>query len=317
MSQKYLITIAVVVLLGGLVAYRFSSKKFNLSKSGTPKVTTLKHSIPLNEIYDGGPGKDGIPSIDHPKFISLAEAKNQLQLDGSGLAVSIGGDSRFYPYQILVWHEIVNDTVGDIPVLVSYCPLCNTGIVFERKADGKTVEFGISGKLYNSDLLMYDRSSESLWSQILGEAVVGPLMGTKLKQLEANDISLSTFIDKFPQGKVLSKDTGFSRDYDRNPYGNYSQTNDTLFPIKNSDNRLSPKTVVYGIEVGGKFKAYPEDTLKSKGMIKDTVNGHPIELHYNDGLISIDDQSSGSNLLAKPGFWFAWFAFHPDTELYK
>ncbi len=313
--RKIIPLIILLLVVGGGLAYqKFMPKKFAIEK---PQSGQIKHSIPLDEIFDGGPGKDGIPSIDHPKFITTAQAKNDLQLDGSGLAVSINGDSRFYPYQILVWHEIANDTVGGTPVLVSYCPLCNTGIVFERKINGETVEFGVSGKLYNSDLLMYDRKTESLWSQILGQAVVGLLTGTELKQLEADDISLQTFIQKYPQGKVLSKDTGFARDYDRNPYGNYSQTNDTLFPVKRQDSRLTPKAVIYGVEVNGTFKAYPKETLKIRGTVSDIVNGHKIEIRYNDGLISISDITGGMNVLAKPSFWFAWFAFHPDTELYK
>ena len=289
-----------------------------LADENNVKITDgVKHSIPLEDILDGGPGKDGIPSIDQPKFIGVNEAKSVFKEDGQGLVVSIGSDSRFYPYQILVWHELVNDTVGGTPVLVSYCPLCNSGIVFERKINSEVAGFGVSGKLYNSDLLMYDRKTDSLWSQISGEAVVGPLTGAGLTQLEANVITLQVFSKKFPQGKVLSKDTGFTRDYERNPYGNYSQTKETLFPVNQEDSRLNPKTVVYGIEVGGNFKAYPEEVLKAKGLIKDALNSHAIELSYNEGLIEINDITAGMNILVKPSFWFAWFAFHPSTEVYR
>lgn len=317
-SYKIVIALIIVVFISLLAYQKLKRPSFPVPKSNSQQPgAEPKPLIPLDEILDGGPGKDGIPSIDHPKFISLAEANSQFQTDGPGLVVQINGEAKFYPYQILVWHEIVNDTVGNTPVLISYCPLCNSGIVFERKVKGQVVEFGVSGKLYNSDLLMYDRKTESLWSQITGRAVVGPLTGTELTQLEANAVSYKTFAEKFPSGRVLSKDTGFSRDYDRNPYGNYAQTPGTIFPVKRTDQRLQPKAKILGIEVSGKFKAYPEDVLKAKGTITDTVNGHKLELKDNGGLVSISDLTAGANLLAKPTFWFAWFAFHPNTELYK
>ena len=146
----------------------------------------VKHSVPFDEILGGGPPKDGIPSIDKPKFISIAEANKFLEDNEPGIALDIDGVQRFYAFQILVWHEIVNDTIGGKRILVTYCPLCLSGIVFDPVVGGERVEFGTSGKLWNSNLVMYDRKTDSSWSQILGEAIVGNMTGTRLAVLSSD-----------------------------------------------------------------------------------------------------------------------------------
>lgn len=153
-----------------------------------------KHSIPLGEIKSGGPPKDGIPSIDKPNFISIKEAEGFLKESDPGIAINIEGEKRFYPFKILVWHEIVNDMIKGKRVLVTYCPLCLTGIVFDPVVKGERVEFGVSGKLWNSNLLMYDRKTDSLWSQVLGEAVVGEMVGTKLAVVPSDIIQFGNQI---------------------------------------------------------------------------------------------------------------------------
>jgi len=276
----------------------------------------VKHLISLDEIYDGGPGKDGIPSIDSPKFVSVDEALKTFQKSGFGLSVELNGEARFYPYQILVWHELINDKFGDFPVLVSFCPLCGSGLVFDRRVNGQEVEFGVSGKLHNSDLLMYDRKTDTLWAQILGKAVVGPLTGMQLKQLPASVVDFETFSQKFKNGKVLSKNTGFNRNYDTGPYGNYDTNDSIYFPIKNSDSRLHSKTRVLGIEIDGQFKAYTLEDIEEKGVIQDTFNNHQLEIKYNGGFVEIKDKTTNQSLVPVNTFWFGWFAFHPDTEVY-
>lgn len=312
-----IVAVAVVAFLGLSAMRQIAGKRINLPAEGSREASTLKHSIPLDEIVDGGPGKDGIPSIDRPKFITLTEAQKQLKPQGLGLIVSLDGEHRFYPYQILVWHELVNDTIGEQPILVSFCPLCGSGLVFDRRVNGETIEFGVSGKLHNSDLLMYDRKTDSLWQQILGEAVVGPLTGTKLVQIEANVTPLDVFAQKFPRGTVLSRDTGFDRNYDRTPYGNYDENREIFFPVSATDERLHPKARVLGIETAGKFKAYPEDRLKKQRTISDSFAGRELRLDYNDGLVTIKDTQSNQAIAPIYTFWFAWYAFHPDTELYQ
>lgn len=313
--------IAFLLITGivlGVVLYRMSTPRrasFPVDRSTSSTTETVKHSIPLDEIYEGGPGKDGIPSIDSPRFISVSEAQGDFNAEGLGLVVSLNGEDRFYPYQILVWHELVNDQIGDVPILVSFCPLCGSGLVFDRRVNGETLEFGVSGKLHNSDLLMYDRKTDTLWQQLLGEAVVGPLTGTKLTQLEANVVPFSVFSQKFPEGRVLPKDTGFSRDYERAPYDDYDTNESIYFPVSGSDDRIHPKTRVLGITIDGRYKAYPEEIIASKGVLTDTFNGRSVQLEYKDGFITVKDTTDSTEIVPVHTFWFAWFAFHPDTEL--
>ena len=189
--------------------------------AGELRTDLSKSLVPLGEIIPGGPPPDGIPAIDRPKFVAPKEADQWLGLKEPVLAVSVGDDARAYPLQILIWHEIVNDTVGGKPVAVTYCPLCNSGIVFERTIGRKAYDFGTSGKLYKSDLVMYDRQTHSLWSQMEGRAIVGDLAGTKLASIPSNTLAYADWKEFFPGGKVLSRETGVSRRYGRNPYEAY------------------------------------------------------------------------------------------------
>lgn len=208
----------------------------------------VKHSVPLNEIIGGGPAKDGIPPIDNPIFVGISDASSFLAATEPGIAFVHKGVARFYPFQILVWHEIVNDTVGGERVLVTYCPLCLTGIVFDPVVKGERVEFGTSGKLWNSNLVMYDRKTDSLWSQVLGESIVGETTGTRLKILPSDIMRYGDFKKLYQDGEVLSRKTGATRPYGTDPYGNYYTTPGTFSrsaaktnasPTRNSCSALS------------------------------------------------------------------------------
>jgi len=276
-----------------------------------------KHSIPLSEMLSGGPGKDGIPSIDDPKFISTSEA-TFLNDSEPGLGLTVSGESRFYPYRILVWHEIVNDMVAGEPVLVTYCPLCATGIVFDRRVDGEVQEFGVSGRLWQSNLLMYNRAGnekdESLWSQVLGEAVLGVNTGQKLTIVRSDIVRFGVWKRAHPNTKVLSQDTGAVRSYGRDPYGDYYTSESVSFGATFADTRLHPKALVHGIEIGGQYKAYHDDALS--GTITDTFGSVSIVVTKTD-LGEISFTSDGEPLASIPGFWFSWLAVHPETELFK
>jgi len=279
----------------------------------------IKHSIPLDEILSGGPPKDGIPSIDNPKFLSVKEGDDFLEESDPGIGVFINGEARFYPYRILVWHEIVNDKIGDQPLLVTYCPLCATGIIFDRKVNGQEQEFGVSGKLWQSNLLMYNRAgsetNESLWSQVLGEAVLGVNTGERLKILPSDIIRYSDWKKVYPNTKVLSTDTDATRSYGQDPYGDYYTSESVSFGATFNDNRLHPKALVFGIEINGKYKAYHEDALKI-GENKDSFAGREIIINKdNTGRIEIS--SVGESIQYIPGFWFSWLAVHPETLLFK
>src|SRR3989338_1712639 len=278
----------------------------------------VKHSIPLSEILSGGPSKDGIPSIDNPEFWTASQADKFLNNDDVGLGLEYKGEARFYPFRILVWHEIVNDTVAGDPLLVTYCPLCLTGIVFESKVGEMGQEFGVSGKLWQSNLLMYNRAvnpdNESLWSQALGEAVLGVSTGEKLKIITSDIVRWGDWKKILPSTKVLSTNTGTSRNYTRDPYGDYYTDLSVSFGASFNDNRLHPKATVVGIEIEGNHKAYHVDALP-EGEMRDNFVGKSVVVNKDSAgrvRISTDEKE----IPAVWGFWFSWLAVHPHTSLY-
>lgn len=311
-------TLLLVVVLAGIVTAIWGWKLAQRTVS-LPSSANTTALIPLEDIVDGGPGKDGIPSIDQPKFIDVAAADQSgtYDLSGLGISLTIGQITRFYPFQILVWHEIVNDTVDGRPVAVTYCPLCGTGLVYDRTIDGQAVEFGVSGKLYQSDLLMYDRKTDSLWTQIEGRAVVGPLVGQRLTLLDAQNITWSEFRAKYPDGQILSMDTGYSRNYQGSPYGDYDSNDEIFFPIDTRDDRLSLKARVLGVELDGKFKAYPVEDIQRLQSVTDDFAGRALRLAADGEEVTITDAATGQTIVPVHAFWFAWATFHPDTELFR
>jgi hypothetical protein len=185
-----------------------------------PKTDFAKTAVDFSEILSGGPPKDGIPSIDDPKFAAVS-AITDLAATEPVVGLTVNGDARAYPLRILTWHEIVNDVVGGVPVIVTYCPLCNSAIVYDRRVDGRAVEFGTTGKLRHSDLVMYDRETESWWQQFLGEAIIGVRAGTRLTALPARLESWEKFKSRHPDGQVLIPDNPEMRAYGANPYVGY------------------------------------------------------------------------------------------------
>jgi len=236
------------------------------------------HTVPLNEIVSGGPPPDGIPSIDSPKFVSVIEGNKFLEDTDKVVGIKLNGDIRAYPLQILVWHEIVNDVVGDNPLAVTYCPLCFTNQVFNRTINHTVLEFGTSGKLYNSNLVMYDRTSKSLWSQALGEAIVGSNAGAKLERIPFDVAFWKDWKQLYPNSKVLSKDTGSARPYGADPYEDYYTSPDILFPISNRDNRLELKEIVVGVENEGIYKAYKLQDIEKLKVINDKLDNKSLTL---------------------------------------
>ena len=252
-----------------------------------------RHSVPLAEIRSGGPTKDGIPALDHPKFAGVAGANEWLKPVEPVIALSVGGQSHAFPLQILVWHEIVNDSVGGVPVTVTFCPLCYTAIAFDRRADSRVLDFGTTGNLRRSDLVMYDRQTESWWQQAIGQAIVGDLTGTQLTILPAGIVSWDAFRTEHPEGLVLSRDTGFSRSYGTNPYSGYDSANTQPFLFDGKpDGRLAPKEHVVTVSLGGEDAAYPYAVLKQRRVVHDTVGGTPIVVFYRPGTSSALDAAS-------------------------
>jgi Protein of unknown function (DUF3179) len=238
-----------------------------------------KSIVPLDQIVSGGPPPDGIPSIDNPKFISVPEAEEFLEDSDLVLGLNINGNIRAYPLQILVWHEIVNDKVEETLVAVTYCPLCFTNQVFNRTMnDGQILEFGTSGKLYNSNLVMYDRTTKSLWSQAMSQAIVGKLAGVKLERIPFDVAYWKDWKQLYPDSKVLSRDIGSSRPYGVDPYGDYYTNSEVMFPIAKHDDRLGLKEIVIGFENNGQYKAYRLKDVEKMKIINDQVNAKSIAL---------------------------------------
>ncbi len=338
MSKNVILIAALIfIIAAAFVWQKFFRSDFSLPKGESQKIMTdvegeqkeimmtngVKHSVPLDEILSGGPPKDGIPPIDDPKFISIKEVDVWLKEGEPGLAISIGSVNRFYPYQILVWHEIVNDIIGGQRILVTYCPLCLTGIVFDPLVKGERVEFGTSGKLWKSNLVMYDRKTESLWPQVLGEAVVGEMTGTKLKVISSDQVLYGNWKKQYPDGQILSRDTGAVRFYGSNPYGDYFSATDLALSLaKPKDTRLPNDALVFGIVIDGKAKAYSVESIKKSGVVEDKFAGKTFILRRDKELDVVrifEKTSDGLEKRINPfsAFWFSWAAAHPDSELYK
>jgi hypothetical protein len=276
-------------------------------------------TIPAGKIFSGGPPRDGIPSIDNPKFISAAHA-DFLKQNDRVLGVEIKGKARAYPIRILNWHEIVNDVHNGKPIAVTYCPLCGSGIVYASTFNGRAHKFGVSGLLYNSDILLYDRETETLWSQILSKGISGELEGRQLKILPSSHTSWKAWLEKHPDTEVLSTDTGSKRDYSRSPYGDYDKGRETYFPLAFRSQKYHPKERVIGITLNGKHKVYPFSELAKikSGELSNDFLDHKLQLSFDavnrDGIIK---DSKGNILPSINTFWFSWYAFHPDTEIFK
>lgn len=291
---------------------------FNTCIAQSKKGFDLKNSIiPISEIMDGGPPKDGIPAIDNPKFIKGSKVK----LEGTDrvLGVFFNGIAKAYPVRILNYHEIVNDHFGSEPVVVTYCPLCGSGIAFSSKIMGKPATFGVSGLLYNSDVLLYDRETESLWSQLMFKAVSGPLVNQKLEPLPTTNTTWKNWRNKYPDSLVLSEETGFNRNYSHNPYPDYSSSSNLFFPVSGNDDRYHPKEVVIGIIINGKPKAYPlvELNKSEKGSIMDKFQGKNLRIEFSEEGNSAEIFDENGKLIPSvSNFWFAWYAFYPETEVF-
>lgn len=338
-KNSIIILVLFALVIGGFLLYR-NSRQISLPKGESTIIKDMpgsstqqkkifetdgtKHSIPLEEITTLLPA-DGIPSIDNPEFVSISKADEYLDDQEPGVAFGRGDIHRFYPYQILVWHEIVNDTIDRQRVLITYCPLCLTGYVLDPLVKEERVEFGTSGKLWNSNLIMYDRKTKSLWSQVLAEAIVGEMTGTKLKILPSDQIRYGDWKKAYPGGEVLSRETGIFRRYGSYPYagGDYfGVDNISLGFVHPTDTRLPNNTFVFGVVVNGKAKAYGVEAVKEAGEVEDQFEGTTFVLKHEKDLDVVrmfEKLPDGTLERVNPisGFWFSWAAAHPDTELYE
>lgn len=278
-------------------------------------------SIPIEKILSGGPGKDGIPAINQPVFITQDKASFIKDSDRV-LALEIDGIAKAYPINILNWHEIVNDKIGDQFFAVTYCPLCGTGAVISANIKGHNSRFGVSGLLYNSDVLLYDEHTESLFSQILLKAISGSLVGESLTPLVSTHTTWGRWKELYPNTQILSTNTGYVRDYTRNPYGDYGSSRVLYFPVPSSTGKpdtFHPKETVIGLIDGSNIKMYPFSELDKNGQSEfvDMINGKSYSVIWDSVNKSAQIKNENAQLIPTvQGFYFAWNAFYPESKVY-
>jgi len=254
------------------------------------KTDFSKSIVSFEEIESGGPPKDGIPAIDKPKFISINQANQWLDSQEPVIVLTLAEHARAYPLQVLIYHEIVNDELANIPVSITFCPLCNASIVFDRRIKEKVLDFGVTGKLRMSDMIMYDRQTESWWQQFTGKAIVGEYTGTVLKQIPASIVAYADFRESYPMGLVLSNETGYSRPYGRNPYKGYDRVGDSPFLFKEkTDKRLPAMERVLFVRHGEQQRLYPFSLVSELNVINDELGNLKIAIFGKQGTLSALD----------------------------
>jgi hypothetical protein len=347
-KAKPLIPIIAAVLAGILlVSWRYFEAR-------TLSPQPAKPDDPF--VSTGGPSLGDIPPIDAPKFEKPAAADQYLKDTGEGIDLAMNGQHRFYPFQILVWHEIVNDTFGGVPIVVAYDPLTATAAAYKRTVNAADATFTTSGKLWNDDVLMQDVASGSLWAAGTGAVIQGPLAGSKLLPIATDVMAWQDWKKAYPASDVLTRDTGAERDYTRDPYQDYRGTAAVWYPVSRVDAREPSKTLVVGIAADGQATAYPADAVERQFLIEDSVGSLPVLLTYDPNLsvirafdrrvngetlpFALDDvqgivDKSGSawsydgratrgpkkgtaltQIPLLPSYWFFWAAAYPDTKLY-
>ena len=266
--MRILLAFMLSIVLAGSAAAQDAARISALKRQGWDKTDFTRLTIPLSEVMSGGPPKDGIPSIDKPKFAAIKDITGMVDREPV-ITVAINGDVRAYPLRILTWHEIVNDTVGGKPVTVTYCPLCNAAIVFDRTVKGKVLDFGTTGLLRKSDLVMYDRQTQSWWQQFAGEAIAGSMTGTSLTMLPARLESYKLFKQRHPGGKVLVPNNPGFRRYGLNPYRGYDTASRPFLYAGPMPEGISPMARVVVVRRAGKVKAWALALLSAKKTITD------------------------------------------------
>jgi len=291
-----------------------------------PHTDFSRHSVVYEEIVSGGPPKDGIPAIDHPSFAAVADARGLASAEPV-ISVAIGGEARAYPLRVMIWHEIVNDTVGGMPIAVTWCPLCNSSVVFDRRAAGRTLSFGTTGKLRNSDLIMYDRETESWWQQFGGDCIIGTLVGAELKYLPARVESVEHFRARFPQGRVLVPPDPEGRDYSRNPYAGYDSADRPFLYRGSLPEGVPPLARV--VSVSG--EAWTLDLVKNRRRLEvgdlvitwepgqnSPLDAAQIDAGQDIGNVVVQRRTARGlkDTVYDLSFAFAFHAFHPQAPIH-
>ncbi len=279
------------------------------------KTDTSKTSINLDLVLSWWPAKDWIPAIDKPEFYSIADAEENLDFlesDSTWIAVNIWGEAKFYPYNILVWHEIVNDSVWGKNIAVTFCPLCGSAVVYNRDIDWEKIRFWVSGKLYESNLLMYDDVTESLWSQSLWEAVIWEKLWAKLEYIKSDLMSFWDFKKNYSNWKVLTDDTGTSRDYSQIPYGDYTSNDDVYFPVQNSDERFHAKEMFYIVNNSWESVAFKLSDLREQKKVELIIWKNKYIASFEKWIVDVKVNSK--DLPWYYEMWFSWATHNKGSK---
>jgi len=314
------------LLVALAAAWGWSAAAPDRWRSQWPGTDFSRHSVPLAEIVSGGPGKDGIPPIEDPEFVAVGEA--ELGPRAPVLSLRLNGDARAYPLEVLVWHEIVNDRVGGVPVAVTFCPLCNSGVAFRRRLGDRVLDFGTTGLLRHSDLIMYDRQTQSWWQQYTGKAIVGELTGKRLEQLPLRMEAFERFRERRPHGRVLVPGNSWARDYGANPYAGYDGRERPLLYSGPLPRGIHPMARV--VAVGD--RAWPLERLRRAGEIRagdlvlrwspgqaSALDARRIDEGRDVGNVVVRRRTGGGTeaVVHKVVFAFAFRAFHPDGTIHR
>ena len=289
-----------------------------LGESGSSPFDLSQSVISTERIRSGGPGKDGIPAISDPKLIASVKA-DYLRKNDRVIGVALGEEVRAYPLRILNYHEIVNDRIGDTALAVTYCPLCDSAAVFDRKTPLGEREFGVSGLLYNSNVLLYDRTEgdESLWSQALVRGISGPGANVPLRGVPLELTTWEDWLNRYPSTKVLSPDTGYPRSYEQSPYGDYMESERLMFPVDPKSDRLPTKERVLAVWHNQVSKVYPVSEFSSEHpRVEDSLDGKHYIIDYNPVSNTLRVEQAEDGVQWMYSFWFAWHAMHPESEVY-
>jgi hypothetical protein len=273
-------------------------------------------TVPRRAIVAGGPGRDGIRSVDAPEFAPAGEA-SWVAAETPVLGVEAGSEARIYPVHLLEYHQIVNDVLGGVPVAITYDPLSAAPLAFRRTVAGRTLSFGVSGLLYNSNFLMYDRETESLWSQFTGAAIAGPLAGKTLERIRVRQETTAARLAAHPGSGVLTRPDRFRIDYGYSPFSAYMIADTIPFPVNAEDRRYHAKELVVGARVNGKTRAYLGSLVtKAGGSIEDEFEGRAIRVRY-DPEAAVFTWDAPDDVEITEAYWFAWKAFHPETRIWS
>jgi len=325
-AKQNIFILIVLILTIIFMAFIFLNKESEINKGSTIELENKELDERLNEfmknVMSGGPGIDGIPPIDNPKYLSIEEADSFLDNKDVVFLVDYKGEVLVYPQKILVWHEVVNGEINGEKVSITYCPLTGSAIGFKGSLSSGETTFGTSGKLLNSNLVMYDRKTKSYIPQLLGMAISGESKGERLKEFPVISTRWENIKQNYDEAKILSDNTGYIRNYNRDPYGsyinegNYYDSGPPFFPVMNKDSRFQDKEVVMAGRINETPFAIIKSSVKEKNKIEFEISGTKLTAKYDDSLDTVRVFDESNKLVNTfDVMWFAWVAFEPETEV--